>query len=244
MKQILCMKWGTRYPAEYVNRLYAMVTRQTTPPFRFICMTDDAQGIVDGVEVWDCPTVDVPEPHCNRGWRKIALWDEALGDLSGQVLFLDLDLVVTGSLDDFFTYAPEATYCVMRNWSTPRKRIGNTSVYRFDVGSHPYLLRNLLADPMTMINKYRISQQYISGEIGSMTFWPDAWCRSFKTHCVPPWPQRLVQTPRLPEDARVVIFPGHPDPHEAMAGHWPVNQWPKKLYKTIRPTPWIQQHWG
>ena len=243
MKQIICMKWGARYSAEYVNRLHAMVTRHTTPPFRFICMTDDSAGLDERVEVWDCPTVDVPNPHNNRGWRKISLWAERLGDLEGQALFLDLDLVVTGSLDAFFTYEPEATYCVMRNWSTPGKRIGNTSVYRFNVGSHPYLLRNLLADPMGIINKYRISQQYISGEIESMTFWPDEWCISFKTHCVPAWPMRWFIPPRLPEQTKVVIFPGHPDPHEAMVGDWPAKTH-KKFYKTIRPTPWIETHWG
>jgi hypothetical protein len=244
MKQILCMKWGDRYPAEYVNRLYAMVQRHTTPPLRFICMTDDATGLDAGIEAWDCPAVDVPEPHCHRGWRKIGLWAEELGDLSGNVLFLDLDIVITGSLDAFFTYAPESTYCVMRNWSTPSRRIGNTSVYRFTVGSHPYLLGNLLADPMGMIEKYRISQQYISGEISEMTFWPDAWCVAFKTHCVPPWPLRWCLAPRQPAGAKVVIFPGHPDPHEAMRGQWPVSAWPKKLYKTIRPARWIESHWG
>ena len=29
MKQIICMNWGTAYGADYVNRLYSMVSRRT-----------------------------------------------------------------------------------------------------------------------------------------------------------------------------------------------------------------------
>ena len=33
---VLCMKWGNKYPADYVNRLYSMVARNMQRPFRFI----------------------------------------------------------------------------------------------------------------------------------------------------------------------------------------------------------------
>ena len=45
VKQIVCVKWGKAYGSEYVNRLYGMVARHTTPPFRVVCLTDDRQGI-------------------------------------------------------------------------------------------------------------------------------------------------------------------------------------------------------
>ena len=41
MGNIICMKWGTKYGPEYVNRLASMVRRNTTIPCRFVCMTDD-----------------------------------------------------------------------------------------------------------------------------------------------------------------------------------------------------------
>ncbi len=34
---IICMKWGDKYGAEYVNKLYAMVKRNITIPFQFVC---------------------------------------------------------------------------------------------------------------------------------------------------------------------------------------------------------------
>ena len=44
-RHIVCMKWGTKYGPEYVNRLYAMVRRHLRGDFHFVCLTDDAKGI-------------------------------------------------------------------------------------------------------------------------------------------------------------------------------------------------------
>ena len=34
---ILTLKWGARYSAEYVNRIYRGVKRNLRRPFRFVC---------------------------------------------------------------------------------------------------------------------------------------------------------------------------------------------------------------
>src|SRR5688572_27758484 len=109
MKQFICMKWGTLYGPEYANRLYAMVRRHTTGPIRFVCLTDDRTGLHPEIEAFNCPTVPIPAPYNMRGWRKVSLWgtSERLFDLSGDWLFIDLDVVITGSLDEFFTYEPQ-----------------------------------------------------------------------------------------------------------------------------------------
>ena len=50
----------------------------------------------------------------------------------------------------------------------------------------------------------------------------------------------------LHENGRITFmwcaFTGKPDPHEAGVGQWPAR-WYKKLYKHVRPVPWIQEHW-
>ncbi|PKO34806.1 MAG: hypothetical protein CVU34_06170 [Betaproteobacteria bacterium HGW-Betaproteobacteria-7] len=167
---------------------------------------------------------------------------EQLYGLSGQWLFLDLDVVVLGSLDDFFAYQPEKSFIVMRNWTQPGRNIGNTSVYRFTVGADEYLLSRLIAEQDAILATFRNSQTYISRTVRELVFWPDEWCVLFKTHCVPPWPLRFWKTPTVPAKARVVAFPGVPNPHEAVIGQWPAKAW-KKTYKFIRPVPWIQQAW-
>lgn len=239
------MKWGTLYGSDYVNRLYSMVRKQTTGDLRFVCLTDNAAGIREEVERYPCPEVDIPPPHNQLGWRKVSTYanSEKLFDLKGDWLFLDLDVVVTGLLDDFFTYEPNKKFIVMHNWTQPGKNIGNTSVYRFRVGHNDYLLQNLLNKHCDILKKYSNSQTYISRNIKDLTFWPDEWCVLFKVQCVPPWPQRFWKEPILPTTAHVVAFPGVPNPHQALKGEWPVKTPIKKLYKTIRPAMWIQKFW-
>ena len=43
---VLCVKWGTRYDAEYVNKLFRGIKRNTTKPFKFHCFTEDVSGLL------------------------------------------------------------------------------------------------------------------------------------------------------------------------------------------------------
>ena len=236
------MKWGTRYGADFANRLYSMVKRHVTGDLRFVCFTDDATGLDDGIEALPLPEMDLPERVAWSPWRKVSLWQEPLADLQGDALFLDLDIVVTGSLDDLFDYSP-GDYCVIHNWTQPFEKVGNTSVFRFPIGKHNHIFDDMAADPQKILSKYKIEQQYISGEIASQVFWPKEWCISFKQNCVPFWPLNFFKVPPLPKSARVVIFSGYPDPDQALVGEYPVKKAWKKLYKHVLPTPWIGEHW-
>lgn len=243
MKQVVCMKWGTLYPAEYVNKLYAMVRRQSTGALRFVCLTDDPTGVRGEVECLPCPSLDLPEPYPNTGWRKIALWAPSLPGMQGDWLFLDLDIVVTGSLDAFFDFERDSDFVVMKNWTQPGSGIGNTSVFRLRLGSHPEIHDRLVPEFRAILARHPNEQTYISHTLDKVVFWPDSWCVLFKTHCIPPMPQRWWRRPVLPSEARVVAFPGAPNPPDAARGHWPVRRWYKGLYKHLRPTAWVLQHW-
>lgn len=243
MKQIVCMKWGPLYPADYANKLYAMVRRNLQGPIRFVCLTDDPSGVRSEVECLPCPTVGLPAPYNNTGWRKIALWAKELPGMQGDWLFLDLDVIITGSLDELFEYAPEKSFIVMQNWTQPGKGIGNTSAFRLRIGSHPYIYDRLVPDFQSILRSHNNEQIYISRTVGEMAFWPDEWCVLFKTHCVPPMPQRWWQMPNVPERARIIAFPGDPNPHDAVRGVWPTKRWYKKLYKHILPATWIADYW-
>jgi hypothetical protein len=243
MKQIVCMKWGPLYPAYYANKLYGMVRRHTQGPIRFVCLTDNAEGVRPEVECLPCPTVDLPAPYNNTGWRKIALWARELPGMEGDWLFLDLDVIITGMLDDFFDYEPTRSFIVMQNWTQPGQGIGNTSAFRFRVGQHPYIYDRLVPEFKSILGQFNNEQIYISRTVTEMAYWPDEWCVLFKTHCVPPMPQRWWRTPNIPEGARIIAFPGDPNPHDAVRGNWPVKKWYKKIYKHIQPATWIEDYW-
>ena len=56
-KNVICIKWGTKFGAEYVNRLYRMVQKNLTIPHRFVCFTDNSEGLSDGIEVRELPEI-------------------------------------------------------------------------------------------------------------------------------------------------------------------------------------------
>jgi hypothetical protein len=242
MQTIICMKWGTRYGPQFVNRLHATIQRQTQRPTRLVCFTDDGTGVHPDVQIEPIPDINLPDSLINLPWRKLVVWKAPLADLEGDVLFLDLDLVITGSLDDFFDYEP-GRFCVIENWTQMGQNIGNTSVFRFPVGKYTHIFDRIQDDSQSVLDKYRIEQLYISREIDDMVFWPKAWCVSFKHSLMPAWPVRFWKSTPLPPDTHAVAFTGKPDQDEAARGQWPAP-WYKKIYKTIRPVAWINEHWN
>jgi hypothetical protein len=237
------MRWGTAYGVGYANKLFSMVRRNTERPLRFVCFTDDPAGLHPDIAAHDLPAIDLPATHRWKPWRKIGLWQRELADLEGDFLFLDLDVVVTASIDPFFDYRPDATYCVIENWTQYGSGIGNTSVFRLRVGAHTEVYDTLMADPAGTVARFRNSQTFVSRTTSSSVFWPPEWCVSFKEDLVPRWPLNFVRRAPFPEHARITCFPGHPNPHEAREGVWPAETWYKRLYKHVRPTPWIAEHW-
>jgi hypothetical protein len=151
-------------------------------------------------------------------------------------------VVLTGSIDAFFDFSPGAAFCVIENWTQPGEGIGNTSVYRFRVGSHPEILAAMTRDPDGALRRYANEQTMASRMIPGQVFWPHPWCVSFKHDLLPPFPLNFFRPPELCAEARVVCFTGHPNPDEARDGIWPAP-WPKRFYKHVRPTPWIAEHW-
>lgn len=241
MKTVICMKWGTRYGQDYVTRLYSAVRRNISGPLRFICFTDDPE-LTGEFEVAPLPAINIPEHVAWTPWRKLSVWRPGLAAMEGDILFLDLDLVVTGSLDDFFAFEP-GEFCVIDNWTQPRQNIGNTSVFKFPADRYGRIFEQFHENPDAVLQRHGIEQQYISAEIPEQKFWPAEWCASFKHTLLPKFPFNWVKTPPLPAETRIAVFTGHPDPHEARAGRWPAPFY-KKFYKHVRPTPWIDAHWG
>ena len=114
MQTIICMKWGSRYDSVFVNRLYSSIKRHTTRLTRLYCFTDNPQGISKEVFCEPLPKINLPDTIALTPWRKLSVWQFPLKKLEGDVLFLDLDLVITGNLDRFFDYNP-GRYCVIEN---------------------------------------------------------------------------------------------------------------------------------
>ena len=92
MITVACVRTGTKYSVGYVLKLASMVARHLSRPHRFICLTD-RPGDFTGIE-----TIDVSDLGLRGWWAKLALF--ALASRSTErILYLDLDMVVCGSLN-------------------------------------------------------------------------------------------------------------------------------------------------
>jgi len=240
MQTVVCMRWGDRFPVEYVNRLYRGVMRNIVRSTRFIAFTDDPIGLDAGIEPREIPPIRLPGAGLGGSpWRKLALWSPQIG-LEGDLLFLDLDVVVVGRLDALFDFEP-GKLAIIRDWGA--KDTGNSSVMRLPANGAPHLVERFERDPLEKRRLYSNEQVYLCRESGlPLVFWPSAWCPGFKAMMLPRFPFNLVKSVELPEGARVVVFTGHPRPHEALKGEWPASGW-KKLYKRVRPVAWLDAHW-
>ncbi|MFW5452321.1 hypothetical protein [Thioalkalivibrio sulfidiphilus] len=237
---VICMKWGTAYGARDVNVLHNMVTRFLSLSHRFICFTDDPSGLNEGIEHFPLPEVHVPPRLMKEAWLKLGTFSNPLADLSGTALFLDLDIVIVDSIDCFFEHPGQ--FCIIHNWTHPDRIVGNSSVYRFNVGDLSWVLDRYHEAPDAAKEKYRNEQAFLSHTLNDagvpLSYWPEQWCVSFKKHCMPPRVLTPFITPRKPRGAKIIAFHGHPKPDEALRGEW------KGRWKKMRPTPWISDYWG
>lgn len=240
---VLCIKWGKKYGPEYVNRLHNMVRRHLHRPFRFVCLTDDAQGIDPGIEVKPIPPIGFDEFDQRKpwtfghGWLKLTSFAKPLYDLEGRTLFLDLDIVIVDSLDPFFDQPGE--FVVIKEWDK-KDGTGNTSVYLFTVGAHVDALDHLRSGYPKVVEEVRNEQEFITGFLGrqgKVSYWPEEWCRSFKRHCMRRGMMGWFAPPVIPPGARVIAFHGKPNPPDAIAGI------SGKWYRRVLPTAWVAEHW-
>lgn len=267
MKNVVCVKWGTAYGPEYVNRLYGMVARHLSPPFRLVCLADSAEGLRREVEYFPLPELGCPHPQRTMGkWRKQVLWGREVPGLSGVALFIDLDSVIVGPLDDYFSYGSPEDVIVARNWAKPFQRLGQTSVFRYPVGANPHVLDDFRADPQGIADRHGFEQHYVTLAVhGGVKFWPEAWTRHFRLHCLPGFPMRYFVPAKLRPGARIITFPGGPNPDDVMLGRWnkevpphrsrwehlratftgprvDTSRW-RHLQRFVLPVPWIAELW-
>ncbi len=237
-KYIFCMKWGTLYGPEYVNRLYSMVKRNLSYPFKMVCFTDDKVGIDADITCFPIPEMNLPGGLPERMWKKLSTLKADLYGLEGTALFLDLDVVIVDSLDPFFEM--EGEFIIIKDYRKQWRITGNSSVYRFKIGAYGYVFDNFLTDFENIRKKHRNEQEYLTQAVydkQGITYWPTAWCPSYKYDAISKIPFAFWIKPRIPEGSKILIFHGEINPHKAIHGGF------GKWYRYVRSAPWIENYW-
>ncbi len=241
---ILSIKWGTAFGASDVNMLYRACRAHSERPLRFVCLTDNAEGLDQSIETRPIPDIGLtPEEWRYPGvWAKLSLFSDDLSDL-GRVLFLDLDMMIVGDLAPFFEPREGAVFQNMgESWRpNPRsdEKITGTCLFSYDPAAEPQVLRTFLSDKRHHMETWTNEQEFAGAHVSKASFWPDDHVVSFKRHLCHRYGKGLFVNPEVPPStARVVAFHGTPRPAETMANRiWgPAPHW------HAGRVPWIEDY--
>jgi|TARA_R110000868_G_scaffold153038_3_gene378327 hypothetical protein len=89
MYNVICVKFGTKYSADFVNKLYNDIKRLTQSEFKFFCYTDDPSGIEPDINI----ILPLGKPTLKKVWNKLRLFDPAM-PFKGKTFFFDLDVKI------------------------------------------------------------------------------------------------------------------------------------------------------
>ena len=246
---VLCMKWGTLFPPDYVNVLYNACRGAVSGDFRFVCLTDDAKGFDDGIEPFPIPDIGLePDEWYTTGvWPKLALYVADLHGLTGRCLFIDLDMVVLRGLDAMFDH--NGTFVgidVGEGWRPGREgrrepELG-TGVFAFNLGQQTQILDAFQSDKQTAMARFQNEQDFVAAHADGLEFWPHDWVLSFKRYLRRPIGLDLILAPKTPPDnAKIIAFHGDPRPIALVPerpGFW--DRFPHMGHGQVG---WVRDYW-
>jgi hypothetical protein len=249
-QNVICVKWGTKYPSDEVNALFSAVSRNAAADVRFLCLTDDPTGLAPWIEtiaLEDSPLqrrISEAQPRLRRragALKKVAVFNPNLiEDLEGPLLCLDIDILITGPLDQLFTFAPNKV-CMPPPFKK-KSHIdtkGEGSVIRFDPKLHGFLYDEILENTEDALAFSMGSEQrytsFTADRHGVLENYPSEWIVSFMRSCRPNKPLNLFMNPTLATGAKIICFPSEPKAREAVNGF-------KSGLNSARPARWIADY--
>lgn len=213
---VACVWWGkqkgnqvTPYGVEYVEKLRNSVARSLTIPHDFVCITN--LDVPDGVI-----KVEPPLPQTTGGWwQKVGLFTPGLFDYSQRVMFLDLDVVITGSLDNIASV--QEPFCMIENYGPNKRHAAHNSSCL--VWTPSKQTENIYTKFSDDVMKELHGDQCWIWRVRRNEIWdyPKSWVVSYKYEKHPQWKHAN-------KDTAIVVFHGDPKPHQVrdagIVQHW------------------------
>jgi hypothetical protein len=223
---VACWDGGDYYPQEYVNRLYAACRRHTTIPFDFVLYAGplaERPGRIDAIN----PDIRVVYTGLPSWWCGMPVWQKnPPGVDTDTILYLDIDQVIVGSLDDLIRYGSDLAG--MKDYPAAACPRGCER----DVCISTMLIRNG-AGAIVWAEYVRAGKPVWDATGGQKGPLPMAAQGLVNAHCRPDaFPEAWIVSYKgtylkrgLPDDCRVVAFHGQPKQgkclHEKfVAEHW------------------------
>tara|TARA_X000001382_G_scaffold120729_1_gene102508 strand:+ start:569 stop:1264 length:696 start_codon:yes stop_codon:yes gene_type:complete len=230
MNHVVCVKWGSKYTAKYVNVLKNMVARHTTVAYKFSCLTDDATDLDPEINVIKLPK----DPWIKTWWSKLWMFAPEM-PLEGNILYFDLDVVIFDNIDELFTF--QGKFNIIRDFNRCRIKdwkLSNSSCMRWQTGTMNYLWTDFKDRWHTVMQQNHGDQDWITKKATKDISWfPDEWIRSYKWEMIGLKDTKLLTKDgkkffRKPVDIspgnKVAVFHGLPNPNEC-ADRFVVDNW-------------------
>ena len=172
MINVICLKWGNKYDAEYVNKLYRGVCRNLALPFEFTCFTENSIGIDPYIKI-----EPLPFNRITSWWQKLYLFSPHV-PLSGRVFYIDLDTLITGNIDDIASV--DTGFVVLRDFFFRVAQGVNThsmgsGLMSWDVGKHQQIWNNFIDAPAKHASQLHPhgDQRWIQKQELNRVYWQD-----------------------------------------------------------------------
>lgn len=199
---VVCVCHGLKYGDTYVRRLRDTVARHLPEPHTFVCLSDRRFKGIDTLPLHDMG------PLKEGWWYKVQLFQPNLFPPGARILYLDLDVVVTGKLDKLVSMQSEQPLTMVHNFGPNwRHCMHNSSVMLWRAGDKrvdgiynlwtPDVAKHLHGDQCWM---WRVLREQIAN-------FPQKYIQSYKYDVRP-------KQNEPSNDARVVVFHGEPKPEQ------------------------------
>jgi hypothetical protein len=207
---IITWRWGRKYSADYVHRLAAGVARHLAQPYKFGVFSPQAED-----------EYLTRVPGCFARLRMFdPEWQQQHG-LTGRIVSIDLDAVVTGPLDALFD-RPEP-FVILHGGNASNPCPFNGSMMMLRAGAHPeiwgdFTLRHAEEAPR---HEFPDDQGWLAWRLPKAAGWTVGEASGVYCFQKPGWPKGDA----LPAGARLVAFPGWRDPSAFTHLEWVRRHW-------------------
>jgi hypothetical protein len=198
------------FTPDHVLILRNMVARHLTLPYEFVCVTDrpfDADGV-------RCLKLDMTTHVPGTVYARLMMRRPDIGGYLGRrILSLDLDCVITGSLDSIVDRPEDAVFWRNPNYGLPRRAFYQTSIQLFTAGARSELWTDFdpVHTPRWVNRRFGGAEQAWASERLS---WDEAyWDENDGIYGAGRLGGNGVYT-ELPENARIVFTPGNRIPSQ------------------------------
>jgi hypothetical protein len=203
--------WGDKYGPEYMERLEAGLRRHLTGEYRFRVFRPDREDM-----------------HLTGGCLvRLRMFDPAWQARNGigpedRLACIDLDVVVTGSLDPLFERVEP--FVILHGGNSLNPCPFNGSLMMLRGGAYPEAWSDLSEAALKRVKFYAFpdDQGWLAHKVPHAAGWKVGQASGVYAFRKPGWPGG----DDLPGDARLVVFPGWRDP------------------QAFQHLSWVKQHWS